>query len=202
MNRFAWLTWLAAMAVVGASGHAEASKLEVSIRADDRYLNGPDFYRFIDLVDGKLPEITAERSWVAHGYGSGRSLSAPMTFHVAVTEWVTSEADGGIYGYTVARGTLTGQAQGWAGYYYATGHGSATFKDLVIENPSKAPDWLPNLQVDVAITPTDLSGGSYVTTLTVSAVPVPEPGSAMSFLGAAVAALVIHRRNRGRADAA
>lgn len=200
MNRCTWLTWLLSIVAIGTIGRAQASKIEISIRAEDRYLNGPAFHQYVEIVDGKLPEITAERAWVANDYGSGGSLSAPMTFRVRVTEWGDEPFEGVLFGNTIAEGTLTGQAEGWVGYRFATGHGTATFKDLSVDDRFEVPDWLPNLRIDVMITPADSSGDSYITTLTVSAVPVPEPGSAMIFLGAAGLGLLMHRRSRGRAD--
>jgi hypothetical protein len=208
---------LFALTLISTGRPADAAKIELEITPVDRwsysYLNidGGE-YRGAEVIDGKLPDMTSTRNWDASMFANGgrpyQSLSMPMEFDVKLTEWVSLGEGEGYLGRNIARGTLTGTATGGVSYIrlvgsVAEGSGSATIGDLVVNDASKVPDWLPNLRVDLEIKPVDESRGFYTTVLTVSAAPpVPEPGSIAVFLAAAGAGLAMHRRRRDRTGAA
>lgn len=127
-----------------------------------------------------------------------------MTYNLWVKEWVLDAESGNYRSKTIATGTLTGTATGYASRYWwaggqAEGNGLAKVSALTISDPAKAPDWLPNLQVRIEIKPTDVRSEYRTVTSVSSGEPVPEPGSVLVFLAATGAGVVIHRRRRRRA---
>jgi len=193
MLRPTWLVGSAALVFLSAVGRADASRIELS--AQGMGILNLSGFSLHEVVEGEGPPVvTVSRQG---GPGGNGPMTSPMEIFVALTDWQ------GFEGHRIAELTLRGEASGEYVYHggdpLAWGAGTATATDMKIYDPAKLPDWFPNLTATFNVQVSDDAARTVLTTLTITAAPVPEPGSVVVFLGAAVMGVAVQRRLRRRA---